>query len=149
MQDNFVFYFQHHLTKLKAELEKYPSDEGLWKMAPGINNCAGNLCHHLLGNLNHYIGHALGDTGYVRNRPEEFGIKDVPRADYYKWIAETHEMLGTVITNIQDLSAPYPDGIFPRKGNVHYILLQMLTHVDYHLGQINYHRRMLFPETNV
>jgi hypothetical protein len=45
-------------------------------IADGISNSAGNLCLHLIGNLNHFIGATLGNTGYVRNREQEFSSKE-------------------------------------------------------------------------
>jgi hypothetical protein len=72
--------FERDLAKLSLEIETYQHEPALWRTAPGISNSAGNLCLHLLGNLNTYIGAGLAHTGYVRNRDWEFAAPYVPRA---------------------------------------------------------------------
>ena len=57
----------------------YKNEEDVWKIKEGISNSAGNLTLHLLGNLNHFIGATLGNTGYVRERDKEFSLKNIPR----------------------------------------------------------------------
>lgn len=146
IQDDFTHYFVTGLGQLEKELESYPSETSLWITTKGILNSGGNLAYHLLGNLNHFIGAALGNTGYVRNRPEEFNIKNVPRSEISEWISETVAMVESVLPAVEDLDAPYPGGYFSKEGSIRYILLQFVTHLQYHLGQINYHRRILFPE---
>lgn len=143
MNQQFIHFFQRHLNQLKEEIAAYPSEESIWLKPEGINNTAGNLCYHLVGNLNHFIGQALGKTGYVRNRELEFSIKDVPSEDLIWSVEQTSKMLEHVLSQVEDLSAPYPKGFFPWEKDIHYTLLQLLWHLTYHLGQINYHRRLL------
>ncbi len=143
LQNNFLSFFDLHLEQLHQEILAYSREENLWKVAPGISNSAGNLCVHLWGNLNHFIGHTLGDTGYVRNRPREFSIKDLPRTQLLQEIAETRQMLAKVLPTLQDMILRYPSEELSKQGDIHYILLKLLAHFDYHLGQINYHRRIL------
>ena len=81
MNDNFIIFFQRHLNSLKEEINAYPNEESLWKVEGEIINSAGVLACHLVGNLNHFIGHVLGNTGYVRDRRLEFSIRDLPRAE--------------------------------------------------------------------
>ncbi len=143
MKRDFLYYFKRDLNKLKKEMEQYPNEASLWLTPDGINNSAGNLCCHLVGNLNHYIGCVLGETGYVRNRTEEFECKDVLRSVLYERIEATIEMLEKVLPDL-DLSQPYPKGYFSvDMGDNHSLLLQLLGHLTYHIGQINYHRRLL------
>ncbi|MCB0635579.1 MAG: hypothetical protein KDC54_03125, partial [Lewinella sp.] len=78
---DYLRYFDQYLDQLANDLRSYPAEDTLWLQPPGINNSAGNLALHLLGNLNHFIGAALGDTGYIRERDLEFGRKGVPRAE--------------------------------------------------------------------
>lgn len=73
--------FNRDLTKLKQEIELYQNETKLWAIEKGITNSAGNLCLHLIGNLNSYIGSELGKTNYIRNRPLEFSLKNVPRVE--------------------------------------------------------------------
>jgi hypothetical protein len=81
--------FERDLDKLKDEISLYESEEKLWVVKEGINNSGGNLCLHLCGNLQHFLGATLGETGYIRNREAEFKVKNVPRAKLLEEIAET------------------------------------------------------------
>ncbi|MEO1436078.1 MAG: DinB superfamily protein, partial [Bacteroidota bacterium] len=80
MRESLILSFEDHIDDLIEELNLYPDEVSIWKLADGIKNCPGNLVCHLVGNLNHFIGHGIGHTGYIRNRPLEFSIKEVPRA---------------------------------------------------------------------
>jgi hypothetical protein len=142
MQRHFLQFFQQSLQQLKAEIEAYPDDRSVWQIAEGTSNSGGTLCYHLLGNLNHFIGHGMGDTGYVRDRPLEFTIRDVPRAELVKWIGETSAMLGQVLPGV-DLAAEYSSEFWGEPMTVGQSLLKLLGHLNYHLGQVNYHRRFL------
>ena len=133
------------LNKLKVEIELYQNENNLWKIEKGITNSAGNLCLHLIGNLNSYIGSELGKTNYIRNRPLEFSLKNVPKAELLHKIDETilvvNKTLDTVTTEI--LQQEYPILVFESKTTTEFFLVHLTTHLAYHLGQINYHRRLL------
>ncbi len=143
MTEHFIHFFKRHLQQLKDEMEAYPSEESIWLLPDGISNTAGNLCYHLVGNLNHFIGQGLGNSGYIRNRDLEFTIKGVSRTELVKNVEDTSAMIERVLSNVTDLSQPHPKGYFPWEKDIHYYLLQLLWHLTYHLGQINYHRRLL------
>jgi hypothetical protein len=140
---HFLHYFQNNLAQLRKEIEAYPTDESLWTTADGISNSAGNLTYHLLGNLNHFIGAALGQTGYVRDRPLEFSIKGVSKTELISWLDATSAMLEKVLPTIENLEAPYPAGYFDTAETIDFQLLRLLAHFNYHFGQVNYHRRLL------
>ena len=137
--------FNRDLNKLKVEIELYKNENNLWKIEKGITNSAGNLCLHLIGNLNSYIGSELGKTNYIRNRPLEFSLKNVPKAELLDKINETilvvNKTLDTVTTEI--LQQEYPILVFESKTTTEFFLVHLTTHLAYHLGQINYHRRLL------
>lgn len=143
MTDNFIHFYQRHLEKLKEEIETYPDEKSVWTVAPGITNSGGILACHLVGNLNHFIGHVLGGTDYVRDRPLEFSKQDLSRKEIVQSIDDVSELVKNVLEKVEDLSAPFPSGYFPWENNIHYVLLQLLWHLTYHLGQVNYHRRLL------
>ena len=65
-------FFRKDLSKLIGEIDLYKNETDLWKIKDGISNSGGNLTLHLIGNLNHFIGATLGNTGYVRERDKEF-----------------------------------------------------------------------------
>ena len=146
MQKSYIDFFQTGLKKLQKEMLAYPNEEYLWLAPKGIGNSAGNLTYHLLGNIDHFIGAALGATGYIRNRPEEFNIKNVASLDLINRIQHASALVENVISNLEDLSAPYPFEYFQQHGSIDHFLMKLLAHFNYHLGQINYHRRLLFPE---
>lgn len=137
--------FERDLAKLAVEIEAYQDEPALWRTAPGIRNSAGNLCLHLLGNLNTYIGAGLAHTGYVRNREWEFAAPYVPRAELLAGITATQRVVADALASLTDaqLAAPYPLLVWEAPTSVGYLLQHLTTHLAYHLGQINYHRRLL------
>lgn len=140
--------FDKDLGTLRTELEGYPDDASVWAMRPGINNSAGTLVLHLTGNLKHFVGASLGATGYVRDREGEFGDRDLPRQALLQRIDETREVVAKTLGALADaeLDRPFPGkgpqalGDAPTTGA---ILVYMFGHFAYHLGQVNYHRRLL------
>lgn len=137
--------FDRDLLRLRREIEQYEREENLWRRAEGIANPAGNLCLHLLGNLNTYIGRELGGTGYVRDRPLEFAQRDVPRAELLRRIDETRAVVAVALAALPPgaLPQPYPVLVLEHPTSTEYLLTHLTTHLSYHLGQINYHRRLL------
>ncbi|WP_225872662.1 DinB family protein [Pedobacter frigoris] len=133
------------LAKLRSEIELYRDEQKLWRTEGEIANSAGNLCLHLIGNLNTYIGAELGNTGYVRDRPLEFSLRNVPRTELLKSIDDTIDMVASTLNQLNDdrLAEEYPQLIAEEKLTTGYFLTHLSTHLAYHLGQINYHRRLL------
>jgi hypothetical protein len=133
------------LEKLKQEIEAYKNEEKLWYIDKGILNSAGNLCLHLVGNLNTYIGAEFGKTGYIRNREDEFALKNVPRTVLVDKVDKTIIMIGNTFDMMTEaqMNEKYP-GDRPLNGaSAEYFLVHLAIHLGYHLGQINYHRRLL------
>ena len=137
--------FERDLNRLKTEIELYTNENNLWQMEKGISNSAGNLCLHLIGNLNMFIGNVLGKTDYVRNRPLEFSLKNIPRADLLQSIDTTIVMVDRTLNALreEDLQLEFPLLVFEKKTSTDFMLIHLTTHLSYHLGQINYHRRLL------
>lgn len=134
------------LNKVKLEVEQYRNDKNIWRTENSVSNSAGNLCLHLVGNLNTFIGAELGKTGYIRNRDLEFSLKDVPRNELIKQIEETIKMVNHSIDQLteEDLENDYPEvKVLENDRSVKYMLIYLSSHLAYHLGQINYHRRLL------
>ena len=133
--------------KLYAEIESYPTDAGLWSVPAGISNSGGNLCLHLIGNVNHFIGALLGHTGYVRHREHEFSDKNVPRQTLLLNLLETKAMAGRVLGHLTeaDLHKTFPVELSVGPQSTEYMLVFFAIHFEYHLGQINYHRRLTQP----
>lgn len=137
--------FRRDLLKLRSEIELYTNEDNIWKVEKNISNSAGNLCLHLIGNLHTHIGKVIGKTGYVRNRDLEFSLKHVPRNELLLKIDETILMVATSLDNADEntLASEYPVLVFNTKTSTEYMLVHLATHLTYHLGQINYHRRLI------
>ncbi|MBY0245087.1 MAG: DinB family protein [Sphingobacteriaceae bacterium] len=137
--------FNRDLKRLITEIEQYENESSIWKTSTQISNSGGNLCLHLIGNLNTYIGKELGNTGYERNRELEFSLKGIPKQKLISMIESTIEMLNQTLANLDEnvLKAEYPILVFEQKTTTEYLLIHLSSHLAYHLGQINYHRRGL------
>ncbi len=136
------YHFDAGLAQLASEIEAYPREELLWQALPGTANPAGNLCLHLCGNLQHYLGAVLGHSGYVRQREAEFAKKHLPRTALLKEISTTREVVRDVLWQTSKWEAPYPENLFGEGRTIGWVLWRLLGHLWYHLGQINYHRRI-------
>ncbi|GAB3168189.1 hypothetical protein GCM10027291_16400 [Telluribacter humicola] len=137
--------FTRDLNRLRTEVELYKEEENLWKVEGAIANSAGNLCLHLVGNLNTYIGKEIGKTGYVRHRELEFSLKDISREELLSQIDNTIEVVNKSLDSLDEsnLANEYPILVFDKKTSTEYFLVHLATHLTYHLGQVNYHRRLL------
>ena len=145
LKDTLLEFFDRDLNKLHQEISLYENEHQLWIVKESVSNSAGNLCLHLVGNLNHFIGATLGKTGYVREREKEFTLKNTPKTDLLNSIEETKK---TVFKTLQNLGTAELEKDFPlEKHNkivsTENMLVHLLGHLSYHLGQINYHRRIL------
>ncbi len=143
--DSLKTLFNRDLKRLIIEIEQYDNEADIWKVKGQINNSAGNLCLHLVGNLNTYIGRELGNTGYLRNRELEFSLKDISKEELIQKVENTIEMINQTFDNFNKnlLENEYPILVFEHKTSIEYMLVHLATHLTYHLGQLNYHRRLV------
>jgi len=137
--------FKRDLNKLKSEIESYKDENNLWLVDKTISNSAGNLCLHIVGNLNTFIGAEFGESGYIRQRDLEFSLKDVPRTELIRQIEDVIEIVVNTLSNLrlEDLQKEYSRRVFEDKMTIEFFLVHLTMHLSYHLGQINYHRRLL------
>lgn len=145
MTDSLVKLFKRDLNTLKIEIESYKNENNLWLIGDEIKNSAGNLCLHLVGNLNTFIGATLGDTGYVRQRDLEFSLKNIPRKEL---IEQIEDVTTIVVSTLKTLTEADMQKEYKRRVNedfmtTEFFLMYLTIHLAYHLGQINYHRRLL------
>ncbi len=140
LHDLYVF----ELENLRREISFYKHESNLWLVHSAVNNSAGNLCLHLTGNIQHFIGAIVGKTDYVRNRDAEFNDKHQSKLDLLNEIEKatevTHLTFDTL--NEEDLTKTYPID-FMGIQTTDFYLTRFLAHLSYHLGQISYHRRLL------
>lgn len=143
--NTLIKLFKRDLTKLKQEIESYNDEANLWRVTQGISNAAGNLCLHIVGNLNHFIGAEFGNTGYVRQRDLEFSLKQVPRAQLLQQVDQTIHIVENTLEKLspEDLQKDYQRRADEDAMTTEYFLVHLTMHLSYHLGQINYHRRLL------
>ncbi|NNE31095.1 MAG: DUF1572 family protein [Winogradskyella sp.] len=142
---SLIQLFSRDLNKLKEEINLYKDESNIWKTKGSVTNTAGNLCLHLIGNLNHFIGAALGDSGYIRQRDLEFSLKNISRKEMTKQIDDTILIIELALKQLSndDLKKEYTYRVFKLPTSTEYFLIHLAMHLTYHLGQINYHRRML------
>lgn len=135
--------FSRDLERLATEIEAYREEGNLWSVLPGTTNSGGNLALHLVGNLNTYVCGELGNSGYVRDRPAEFSAKNVPRVELLALISATKHGIIAALDALPEahLTEDYTGRVFPETMTVGWFLFHLATHLTYHLGQVNYHRR--------
>ena len=68
-------FYERDIRKLIEEINLFSNEEDLWKTQGSVKNSSGNLVLHIIGGMNHLIGAVLAQTGYVRNRDQEFILK--------------------------------------------------------------------------
>lgn len=143
--NTLIILFEINLKKLISEIELYRNEEDLWKVEKNISNSAGNLALHIIGNLNTYIGKEIGKKSYIRNRELEFSNINVPRQDLIRCLNETIITIKDSLIKLteDDLKKDYPVLVFSEITTIEYLLVHLATHLTYHLGQINYHRRFI------
>jgi hypothetical protein len=150
MTQDLIKLYQRDLAKLVVELEAYPTEDSLWLVVPEIKNPAGNLALHLIGNLNQYIGVDLGGTDYQRDRNAEFNSKNVPRAEMIRLVHHTSIMIEKVLGSLElaTLEQVFRKEVLGYPMTTGYFLLHLYGHLNWHLGQINYHRRLIANSGN-
>jgi hypothetical protein len=145
LTDTLKTLFKRDLEKLIEEINLYRNEKRIWEVEGRIANSAGNLALHLIGNLNAFIGEVIGKTGYIRNRVEEFSLKNISREELIQKLKDTIVVVESALSNMQPelLTEEYPVLVFDKKTSTEYFLVHLATHLTYHLGQVNYHRRLL------
>jgi hypothetical protein len=133
------------LSALRREVEAYPNERDLWRAVPGLTNVAGTLVLHLAGNLQHYLGARLGGTGYVRDRPAEFARRDVSRSELVREIEAARAAVRAGLAGLTEpeLRAEFPEAIGESRIQTGEYLVHLTVHFAYHLGQVDYHRRVV------
>jgi uncharacterized damage-inducible protein DinB len=141
----FAAMLDRDLATLRREVEAYPDERDLWREVPGIPNVGGTLVLHLTGNLQHYFGARLAGTGYVRDRPAEFARRNVPRSELLRQIdaARAAVKAGSTAVGTAQLAADFPELIGGSRVRTGDYLVHLAVHFAYHLGQLDYHRRVV------
>lgn len=138
------------LVALRDELLAYSNEADLWKVPKGVPNSAGNLALHLVGNLRFFIGTQLGAAGYVRDRDAEFSRTGVPRAEIIAGIEAAADEVTRALATLDAaaLEKPFPMELGGNRIQTGMFLQHLASHLAYHLGQIDYHRRVVTGNTH-
>lgn len=144
MTDHLRTIFLRDLAALRRELEAYPDDAAIWALPAGAPNSAGTLALHLAGNLHHYVGAVLGGGDYVRDREEEFSARDLPRSELVARIEAAADAVDAALGRMDDarLDETFPADFPHGRVNTGRFLVHLSAHLAYHLGQVDYHRRL-------
>jgi len=144
MTESLNQLFQRDLEKLAGEINLYANEADLWKLSGDIKNTAGNLALHLVGNLQHFVGAIMGDTDYVRDRENEFNARNTPREEILLEIETTKKVIDRVLPTLtEEMLANQTSDKIPFDVTNEQFLLHLYGHFGYHLGQLNYHRRLV------
>jgi hypothetical protein len=145
MTHHLADLFRRDLMRLSQELRAFPDEATLWATVPGVTNSAGNLALHLEGNLRHYIGHHLGNVAYTRVREREFGDVSIPTADLLRRVESLQPLIPDIVANLTQvqLNSIFPESLWGGSRVTSQFVFHIYGHLNYHLGQIGYLRRIL------
>jgi uncharacterized damage-inducible protein DinB len=136
--DEFTRYYRHLASRVERAVRSLPKEK-VWEKPFPFGNSVGHLVLHLTGNLNHYIGARVANTGYVRDRPREFTESELPSPEVL--LERFHEAVEIVAETIRsvgdddwcvDVSDEPP--VQTRFG----LLLVCAAHLNNHIGQMSY-----------
>jgi uncharacterized damage-inducible protein DinB len=133
------------LRTIERELNAYPDEEQVWALPPGLPNSAGTLALHAAGNLRHFIGTVLGGGSFVRDRDAEFSRRGVPRSELIEGLREAEREVRDTLLSIDAarFDEPYPLAVANRRVNTGEFVAHLATHLAYHVGQLDFHRRVV------
>ena len=133
----------HQAGQVRTCLEAL-NDGQLWWRANEESNAIGNLVLHLCGSTRYYIGHGVGDNGYLRDRDAEFAeqgpvTKEELLIHFNSSIAEADRILANFDPNKLGESTD-------RVGKVvtyAELILNQVLHFTAHAGQIVYATKLI------
>jgi hypothetical protein len=142
---DLAFLFSRDLTRLGQQIEAFPNDETLWETLPGVLNPAGNLALHIEGNLLEFVGRQLGKLPYKRNRELEFSLRGMSRHEIATRVAELRQSIPAIIQELsaEQMEMEYPEVVLEVATTTRQFLIHLYGHLNWHLGQIDYLRRIL------
>lgn len=133
------------LKAIERELNAYRTEEQIWALPPGLPNSGGTLALHAAGNLQHFVGAVLGGSSYVRDRDAEFQRRNVPRSELIEELRRTASSVQQALERVDGatLDGDYPLPVANRRLVTSDFLLHLATHLAYHVGQLDFHRRIV------
>jgi len=145
LNNTLAAFYERDIHKLAEEVKLFKDEKNIWKVYGSVKNTSGNLVLHIIGGLNYFIGANLGQTGYVRNRQQEFALKGVDRATLVAQLEALIPMIHATFAGLgqEQMEGKYTIMFDDADNSTSYVLIQLLLHLNYHLGQVNYLRRGL------
>ena len=142
MKRDMRSYYMRDLNRLIENLQEIPENK-LWASPEGVKNSCGVLVQHLVGNLNHFIGQGLGQTGYIRKREQEFTASQTSKQELIDSVEALKLTLDRVFDAVEEnnFDEDYPMDL-SFDATTGGFLVHLYGHLNYHLGQINYLQRM-------
>jgi uncharacterized damage-inducible protein DinB len=139
---------ERDLKKVIQEISQYKDERSLWATGGEINNSSGNLALHIAGAVHHFIGSVLGNNGYVRNREREFSDKNIEISVIINQLSKATEVVKEVLNKltVEDIEREFPEKLGGNSMTIGFFLIHLISHINYHLGQINYNRRILIHQ---
>jgi hypothetical protein len=137
--------FSRDLAKLRKQIEGFPDDETLWRILPGVTNSGGNLALHIEGNLREFVGRQLGKLDYKRTRDLEFSAKGLSKSEVVARLTELGQLIPPVIAGLSadQMELEYPEIVLDVPMTTQQFLMHLYGHLNWHLGQVDYLRRIL------
>ncbi len=135
--------YERDIEKLIIEINLFKNEENVWKTTGSIKNSCGNLALHIIGGLSFHIGTTLANSGYIRDRDEEFIAKGTSRKALTEQLRTLIPSIKATILSMSEerLNEPHPKFFDKENATISYVLTQLLLHLNYHTGQVNYLRR--------
>jgi len=135
--------FQRDIDRMIANLEAMP-EAMLWKVPEGVNNSCGVLAQHLVGNLRFFIAKGLGKRSLERDHRREFRNTGKSKQQLITELKELKQLLGTIFSRLEDrqIDEAY-DLDIPFEMSPKQFMIHLYGHLNYHLGQCNYLRRLM------
>ena len=142
--------FSRDLNRLRKQIDSFRTDDDLWKILPGVTNPAGNLALHLEGNLREFVGRQLGQLSYERKRDLEFSTKGLTQDEVSTRLEELNQTIPAIIESLtkEELESDYPQVVLDSTMTTQQFLFHLYGHLNWHLGQLDYLRRILESKPN-
>lgn len=142
--NEIAWLFRRDLERLRKQVEMVADDDALWTVQPGVTNSVGNLALHLEGNLREFVGRQLGQVAYQRTRPVEFSQKGLTKDAVIERISQLGQLIPSVIESLtpEQIESEFPEVVLDAPMTTRQFLIHLYGHLNWHLGQIDYLRRI-------
>jgi hypothetical protein len=145
VQGDCARYIGRELATVRDQLLAYPDTASIWALPAGLPNSAGTLALHIAGNLRFFFGTKLGGGTYVRDRDAEFSLRGVDRDELLRQIDLAADEVTRALATLDDseLEKPFPVELAGVRLPTGRAIGHLAVHLGYHLGQMDYHRRIV------